>query len=128
MPYFADGGWDADLEQYFRADVVVRPDGTVQARCRPEHIEQVIQGEIDVDWPALAARIAQPTLLMRAPDSFGPPGSPPLLTREDADATAARMADCTVVDGIGNHITFMFGDGAQVLTSADGGVPGGEQS
>ena len=118
MPYFADGGWDEDLERYFRADVVVHPDGTVQPRCRPEHIDQVIEGEIVVDWPALSARIDQPTLLMRAPGSFGPPGSPPLLTREDADATAATMADCTVVDGVGNHITFMFGEGAQVLTGA----------
>ena len=32
--------------------------------------------------------------------------------------TAAAMADCTVVDGIGNHITFAFGDGAQMLTGA----------
>jgi pimeloyl-ACP methyl ester carboxylesterase len=118
MPYFVDEGWDEDLERYFRADVVVRADGTVQARCSPEHIEQVIEGEIVVDWPALSARIDQPTLLVRAPGSFGPPGSPPLLTREDADATAATMADCTVVDGVGNHITFMFGEGAQVLTSA----------
>jgi hypothetical protein len=88
----------------------------------------VIEGEIDVDWPGLAARIAQPTVLMRAPDSFGPPGSPPLLTREDAEATAARMADCTVVDGIGNHITFMFGEGAQRLTSAVAEFLAGEQS
>jgi len=118
MPYFVDGGWDEDLERYFRADVVVHADGTVQARCSPEHIEQVIEGEIVVDWPALSARIDQPTLLARAPGSFGPAGSPPLLTRKDADATAARMADCTVVDGVGNHITFMFGGGAQVLTGA----------
>ena len=118
MPYFDEGGWDADVESYFRADVRVRPDGTVQARCRPEHIEEVIQGEFAVDWPALAARITQPTLLLRAPGSFGPPGSPPLLSREDADRTAAAMADCRVVDGVGNHITFVFGPGAQVLTGA----------
>jgi pimeloyl-ACP methyl ester carboxylesterase len=128
MPYFADGGWDADLERYFRADVLVLPDGTVQARCRPEHIEQVIQGEIEVDWPALSARITQPTLLARAPGSFGPPGSPPLLTREDAEATAATMADCKVVDGVGNHITFMFGPGAHVLTGAIGAFLAGEPS
>ncbi len=46
MPYFAEGGWDDDVEQYFRADVRVRPDGTVQARCRPEHIEEVIRGRV----------------------------------------------------------------------------------
>ena len=116
MPYFAEGGWDADLESYFRADVRVRHDGTVQARCRPEHIEEVIRGEFAVDWPELVARIGQPTLLLRAPGSFGPPGSPPLLSREDADRTASSMPDCRVVDGVGNHITFVFGPGAKVLT------------
>ena len=118
MPYFAEGGWDSDVERYFRADVRVQPDGSVQARCRPEHIEQVIQGELVVDWPAVVSRVAQPTVLLRAPGSFGPPGSPPLLSREDADRTAAAMADCRVVDGIGNHITFVFGPGARVLTDA----------
>ena len=118
MPYFDEGGWGSEIEGYFRADVRVRPDGTVQARCRPEHIEEVIRGELGVDWMAVAARITQPTLLLRAPGSFGPPGSPPLLSREDADRTAAAMADCRVVDGEGNHLTFVFGSGAQVLTSA----------
>jgi pimeloyl-ACP methyl ester carboxylesterase len=118
MPYFDEGGWDSDIESYFRADVRVRPDGTVQARCRPEHIQEVIQGEFDVDWPALAARVTQPTLLLRAPGSFGAPGSPPLLSREAADRTAAAMADCRVVDGVGNHLTFVFGPGAKVLTGA----------
>jgi pimeloyl-ACP methyl ester carboxylesterase len=118
MPYFDEGGWDSDIESYFRADVRVRPDGTVQARCRPEHIQEVIQGEFDVDWPALAARVTQPTLLLRAPGSFGAPGSPPLLSREAADRTAAAMADCRVVDGVGNHLTFVFGPGANVLTGA----------
>jgi pimeloyl-ACP methyl ester carboxylesterase len=118
MPYFDEGGWDSDIESYFRADVRVRPDGTVQARCRPEHIQEVIQGEFDIDWPALAARVTQPTLLLRAPGSFGAPGSPPLLSREAADRTAAAMADCRVVDGVGNHLTFVFGPGANVLTGA----------
>jgi pimeloyl-ACP methyl ester carboxylesterase len=118
MPYFDEGGWDDDVEAYFRADVHVRPDGSVQARSRPEHIEEAIRGTLAVDWPTVAARIEQPTLLLRAPGSFGPPGSPALLTREDAERTAAAMADCRVVDGIGNHVTFVFGDGARVLTAA----------
>jgi pimeloyl-ACP methyl ester carboxylesterase len=128
MPYFAEGGWDADVEQYFRADVRVRPDGSVQARCRPEHIEEVIEGEFLVDWPRLVVGIAQPTLLLRAPGSFGPPGAPPLLSREAADRTAAAMADCRVVDGIGNHLTFVFGRGAQVMTRAIAELLAGEPS
>ena len=62
--------------------------------------------------------MTQPTLLLRAPGSFGAPGAPPLLSREAADQTAAAMADCRVVDGVGNHLTFVFGPGAEVLTAS----------
>ena len=118
MPYFDEGGWDPEVERYFRADVRVRPDGTVQARSRPEHIQAAIEGTLEVDWRSVVARIAQPVLLLRAPGSFGPPGSPPILSREDAIRTAALLTDCRLVDGIGNHLTFVFGDGATVLTDA----------
>ena len=117
-PYFDEGGWDSDVESYFRADVRTGPDGTVQARSRPEHIQEAIEGTLAVDWPALVARIAQPVLLLRAPGSFGHPGSPPILAREDAERTAAMMADCRLFDGVGNHLTFVFGDAAGVVTDA----------
>ena len=68
LPYFADGGWDADVERYFRADALVLPDGTVQARCRPEHIRA---GRGALARPStgrtVARRVTKPTL--------APPGS-----------------------------------------------------
>jgi len=121
LPYFDEGGWDPDVERYFRADVRFAPDGTVQARSKPEHMHEAIEGTVGVDWPGVVARVAQPVLLLRAPASFGPPGAPPILTREAAEATAAAMADCRLVDGIGNHLTFLFGKGARVLTDAVAG-------
>ena len=42
LPYFAEGGWDADVESYFRADAHSLPDGMVQARSRPEHIREAV--------------------------------------------------------------------------------------
>ena len=69
-----------------------------------------------VDWPATVARVAQPTLLLRAPGDFGPPGSPPDLSRVNAERTVALLADGQLVEGVGNHLTFMFGEGARVLT------------
>jgi pimeloyl-ACP methyl ester carboxylesterase len=117
-PYFDEGGWDSDVESYFRADVRTGPDGTVQARSRPEHIQEAIEGTLAVDWPGLVARVAQPVLLLRAPGRFGPPGSPPLLSRADAERTAAMMADCRLVDGVGNHLTFVFGEAARVPIDA----------
>ena len=115
MPYFDEGGWDEDVAGYFRADArslcrTVR----CQARSRPEHIREAVALAAEPSTPpTIARRVTQPTLLLRAPGSFGPPGSPPLLSRSDAEATVALLADGRVVDGVGNHITFVFGSGAQ---------------
>jgi pimeloyl-ACP methyl ester carboxylesterase len=128
MPYFGEGDWDADIESYFRADARSLPNGTVQARSRPEHIREAVELSAGIDWAGVARRVAQPTLLLRAPGSFGPAGSPPLLSRADAEATVALMADGRLVDGVGNHITFVFGPGAQVLTGAIAAFLAGEPS
>ena len=124
MPYFDEGGWGPEVEAYFRADVRVLPDGTVQARSRPEHIREALEGTLAVDWTALVTRITQPVLLLRAPGSFGPPGSPPILSRADAERTVALMSDARLVDGVGNHLTFVFGRGAGVLRDAIAGFVG----
>lgn len=116
MPYFAEDGWSPEVERYFEADVRALPDGRVQARSKPEHIEAAVEGTTLVDWPATVARIAQPTLLLRAPGDFGPPGSPPILSRENAERTVVLLRDGELADGVGNHLTFMFGPGARVLT------------
>ena len=116
MPYFDADGWSPEIEGYYRADVRVGPDGRVEARSRPDHIHAAVEGTLDVDWPATVARVAQRTLLLRAPGNFGPPGSPPILSRENAERTVALLANGELEEGVGNHLTFMFGDGARVLT------------
>lgn len=115
MPYFSEGDWSPEIESYFRADVRVREDGTLQARSRPETIEAAVGGTTTVDWPATVARITQPTILLRAPGDFGPPGFPPILSRENAETTVGLLQDGQLEDGLGNHLTFMFGEGAPVL-------------
>ena len=57
LPYFAEGGWDADVESYFRADARSLPDGTVQARSRPEHIREAVALSAAVDWADVARRV-----------------------------------------------------------------------
>lgn len=116
MPYFRDGDWTPELERYFQADVQAREDGTLQARSRPETIHAAVEGTTTVDWPATVARVTQPTLLLRAPGDFGPPGFPPILSRENAERTVALLAHGQLEEGMGNHVTFMFGKGARVLT------------
>lgn len=115
MPYFDDDGWSPEIERYFRADVLVRPDGTIQARSKPEHIQAAVEGTLHVDWPSTVARVVQPTVLVRAPGAFGPPGSPPILSREAADRTVALLKDGHLIEGVGNHLTFMFGAGASTI-------------
>lgn len=116
MPYFQRGDWSPEIESYFRADVRACEDGTLQARSRPETIQAAVEGTTTVDWPATVARIGQPTILLRAPGDFGPPGSPPILSRENAETTVNLLEHGQLVDGVGNHLTFMFGAGARVLT------------
>jgi pimeloyl-ACP methyl ester carboxylesterase len=116
MPYFAEGGWCPELERFYRADVRPHANDSVQPRSRPEIIQAAVEGTLEIDWPATVARIAQPTLLLRAPGSFGPPGSPPILSRAAAERTLALLPAGRLEEGVGNHLTFMFGTGARVLT------------
>lgn len=117
QPYFADW-WDPTIEAYYRADVEDLADGTVKPRSHPEHIQQAIDGTLTPDWPELATRIRQPTLVVRATGPFGPEGSPPILDRGPARDLIRALPDGRLVEVDGNHITGFFGDGAAVVASA----------
>ena len=87
MPYFAEGGWDADVESYFRADVRVRARrdgaGALPSRAHPRGG----RGRVDVDWPALAARVTQPTLLLQGARQLRAARLPAAPLAGDAEAT-----------------------------------------
>jgi pimeloyl-ACP methyl ester carboxylesterase len=112
MPYY-EGFWDDALEEFFRNDLRENPDGTVRARAHPEHIAAVAAGGLDVDWPATVKMIKQPMLMLRAPDSFGPPEVGPIVTREVAERALAWIPQARLVEVPGNHITFLFGESAR---------------
>jgi pimeloyl-ACP methyl ester carboxylesterase len=113
-PYF-DGWWDPAIESYFRADVRINADGSIQARSRPEAIGAAMDGVIAEDWQAHLALIRQPAILFQAPGAYGPPGAPPLLSAEQARATIERLADCRFVEVPGNHMTMLYGAGARLI-------------
>ena len=117
MPYY-EGWWDPTIESYYRADVKDNPDGTVQAKSHPEHIRQAVEGTLTVDWPNLVQTIQQPTLFLRAMDSFGPPGAPPIVPEEQGRATVERIPNSRLEAIPGNHITFLFGKGASQVAAA----------
>jgi pimeloyl-ACP methyl ester carboxylesterase len=108
LPYFSDE-WNDGLAAFYDAELEELPDGTVRSGCRPEHIRQAVEGTLAQDWPAIAARVECPTLLLRTTDSFGPPGAPPIMSEDDARRTLARLPSGSLVEVPGNHITFAFG-------------------
>lgn len=117
MPYY-EGWWDADLEEYYRADVVTNPDGSVQSRLDPDKIHQALEGTTVPDWMSIAAEVNQPVLLMRATEPFGPPGYPPVLPEDQAERTLAALPNARLVELAGNHITALFGESADHAAEA----------
>jgi pimeloyl-ACP methyl ester carboxylesterase len=117
MPYY-EGWWDPTIEDFYRADVKVNPDGTVQARSRPENIRAAVEGTLEIDWPETVRKIHQPTILLRAADPFGPPGYPPILPEDKAKRTIELLCNGRLAEFSGNHMTFMFGKSAKEVTKA----------
>lgn len=111
MPFYA-GWWDPAIESAYRADVETRDDGTLRPRSRPEAIGEALDGLLAEDWPGHLAAVRQPMLLVNAPGAYGPPGTPPVLPREQALETVAAVADGRYVEVPGNHMTMLFGEGA----------------
>ena len=105
FPYWDGFAWTDEIQASYRGDAEELPDGTIRPRCNPAHIRAVIDGELEVDWPATVSRIACPTLLARATGAFGPPGSGPILAADRARQAVARLRDGRLAEVGGNHVT-----------------------
>lgn len=112
---FLHGEWDDALESYYRADVEIRPDGTVKPRSSPQALWSAADLAIDEPWTEHLARITQPALLVRAPEPYG---AAPIVPAAQAEETVAALANCTYVEASGNHMTMLFGDRASVVVDA----------
>ena len=111
QPFF-DDWWEPRVEDYYRADVLTNPDGSVQSRSHPDHIRQAAEGTIGMPWERYRREIDAPILLIRATRRFGPPGAPPLLGAEDARAAIAEMRYGRLAEIDGNHYSLLFGERA----------------
>jgi pimeloyl-ACP methyl ester carboxylesterase len=116
-PYFRDG-WESGLERYFREYVEIHSDGSVTQRVNREAILAAIEGLLAEDWPAILRDVVQPVLLINAVDSFGPAGSSPLLPRDAALDTVAKLSSGHYLAVPGNHITMIFGSYAHRVVKA----------
>jgi pimeloyl-ACP methyl ester carboxylesterase len=116
-PFFTDW-WDSRIESYFRADVETNEDQSVRPRSRPENISEAIDKASEEDWAAHIARINQPAILLHAPGPYGPRGTPPIVTLEQAKATSDALADCRYIEIPGNHFTMLYGAGARLVVKS----------
>ncbi|MEW6131257.1 MAG: alpha/beta hydrolase [Acidobacteriota bacterium] len=115
---FYEGWWDTTIESYFRADIETHPDGSVNARSRPENILEALHKAHAENWFAHLSKIAHPTLLLRGITGFGLNDTPPIVTVADAEETATNLRDCQYAEIPGNHMTMLFGEGAQKMAMA----------
>jgi len=117
MPFY-QGWWDPSIESYYRADVEFFDDGTVKPRSRPEAIIEAVDKALTEDWAQHLTAIKQPMLLLNALGSFGPPGTSPILPREQALETVNAVAEGHYVEVPGNHMTMLYGEGAKRIVEA----------
>lgn len=117
QPIFG-GWWDPAIERYYRADLRTLEDGQVTPRSRPETIAAASAGVQAERWGDLMAAVRQPVLLVNAPGAYGPPGAPAVQPEEAGRRTAALMADCRYVKVPGNHMTMLYGAGAEAIAAA----------
>lgn len=123
-PFLAEA-WDEMLADYYRGDVHVNEDGTVQPLARAGAIAETIAMEFEEPWADYVSAIRQPVLLLNALEPFGPAGTPPILPRAMALETAQALDDCTYLEVPGNHITMLFGENARSVVTAIQAFTGG---
>jgi pimeloyl-ACP methyl ester carboxylesterase len=126
FPYWDGFEWNDEIQAYYRGDAEELQDGSIRSRARSEHIRAVIAAEVEIDWRETARRVACPTLLVRATAPFGPPGSGPILTAEEARRTIALLRDGRLAEIPGNHVTFLFGEPARLVVAEIASFFGGQ--
>lgn len=123
LPYYYDGWWDPLIENWYRSDIRIDAvTGSVSIQIYGPGILEALTRALDVDWMGLVESIRQPVLLINAPAGLGPPGSLPLLSRQQALETVEALPNARYVAVSGHHYTMMFGPGAQQAVEAITGL------
>jgi pimeloyl-ACP methyl ester carboxylesterase len=125
QPHY-QGWWDSQIETYYRADVEIVEDGSVRSRSHPDHIRQAVEGTIGVPWASYLDQIESATLIFRATQPFGPPGSPPILDATQAQSMLKRLSRARLVELEANHLTMLFGESAATMAAEITGFLGAE--
>lgn len=117
MPYLC-GTWDDAYEAYYRAEAFVHADGTATARPQAANMAEAVDNALGEDWYVKLKKVQMPTLLLRAPEAYGAPGTPPILLEADARETVSALTHCRYEEVPGNHVTMMFQPAVQSIAGA----------
>ena len=112
-PYLNEG-WLPEMESYYRADVKKNIDGTITTQSSLKNMTQAIEGALNpsIKWLEYITCIEQPCLLINGTEAYGPSGDP-ILPKELALETVNMMKNCIYKNVTGNHLTMLFGKGAE---------------
>lgn len=112
-PYLNEG-WLPEMESYYRADVKKNNDGTITTQSSLKNMTQAIEGALNpgIKWLEYITYIEQPSLLINGTEAYGPSGDP-ILPKELALETVNMMKNCIYKNVTGNHLTMLFGKGAE---------------
>jgi pimeloyl-ACP methyl ester carboxylesterase len=106
------GFWDPHIEAFYRAELQTNADGSVQPITSAAAIIESTDLNMQEPWPEHVVRVRAPALLINAPGAYGPPGTPPVISAEQAQETARMLTDCHYVQVPGNHLSMLFGANA----------------
>lgn len=103
------GFWDPYVEAFYCAELQTNANGTVQPITNAAAIIESTDLNMQEPWPEHVAHVRAPAVLINAPGAYGPPGTPPVISAEQAQETAQLLPACQYVQVPGNHLTMLFG-------------------
>jgi pimeloyl-ACP methyl ester carboxylesterase len=107
--------WDDAMLAYYQADVSTNKAGEVECISNISDIMQISTHVAMEPWKIYFEGFAQRSLLIVGVDNYtmGEPLMPDFMAKE----TVKRMQDCRYVEVEGNHLTMLFGMGAQRIVA-----------
>lgn len=108
--------WEKYMEDYYRADVYTKEDGSVNPHSNLTNIIDVSMGMAAQPWQKFYKMIEQPVLLINASENYGI--DEPLLPDFKAKQTVDLLKNGKYVAVGGNHFTMNYGSNAQEVNKA----------
>lgn len=112
-----NGYWDEAVAQHFSAMVRSGSDGMVQVWADSTWLRETAVDVADQPWADMVRQIEARTLLLNGPQPYGGPDVPPLLPKQEALLSADLLPRGTYHMIPGNHLTMLFGEGAEKIVA-----------